>query len=110
MISKIKYIVGQKRKGFTLIEMSIVLFIISLLVLIILPNLASQRKHANSVHKSAMVSVVQTQIDLYENEHGDGSVSFSDLEKGDYLTNAQIEKAQNENISITGDKATQGKG
>ncbi|KRM09259.1 competence type IV pilus major pilin ComGC [Paucilactobacillus suebicus] len=99
----------RKVKGFTLIEMSIVLFIISLLVLIILPNLASQRKHATGVHKDAMVSVVQTQIDLYENENGSDAISFETLEKGDYLTKSQVSKAQNEDIEIVGDKAIQKK-
>lgn len=37
----------KRRRGFTLIEMTIVLFIISLLVLIILPNLNGQRGHAD---------------------------------------------------------------
>ena len=40
----------KKRRGFTLIEMAIVLFIISLLILIILPNIGTQRKHANTVN------------------------------------------------------------
>ena len=60
-------ILKKKQSGFTLLEMSIVLFIISLLVLIMLPNLSQQRKHANSIHGKAMTSVIQTQIDAYEN-------------------------------------------
>lgn len=36
-------ILKKKQSGFTLLEMSIVLFIISLLVLIMLPNLSQQR-------------------------------------------------------------------
>lgn len=94
----------KKRSGFTLIEMSIVLFIIALLVLIILPNLASQRKHANHVHQDAMVNVVQTQIDLYENNTGKDVTGFDDLQTNDYLTEAQVKKAQKENIKIQGGK------
>ncbi|MDN6543613.1 MAG: prepilin-type N-terminal cleavage/methylation domain-containing protein, partial [Lentilactobacillus parabuchneri] len=45
--------VKKTRSGFTLIEMTIVLFIISLLILIIIPNLSNQRKLAQSVHSSA---------------------------------------------------------
>jgi competence protein ComGC len=37
------------KKGFTLIEMTIVLFIISLLILIILPNVTSQKKNARHI-------------------------------------------------------------
>ena len=61
-------ILKKKQSGFTLLEMSIVLFIISLLVLIMLPNLSQQRKHANSILGKAMTSVIQTQIDACENE------------------------------------------
>lgn len=94
--------------GFTLLEMSVVLFIISLLVLIILPNLAAQRKHASGVHQNAMVSVVQTQIDLYENETDDNKVDFETLQQKDYLTKDQVTKAQKEHIKIVGDKAITG--
>lgn len=99
---------AKQHKGFTLLEMSVVLFIISLLVLIILPNLAAQRKHAAGVHQNAMVSVVQTQIDLYENETDDNKVSFETLQQKDYLTKAQVAKAQKEHIKIVGDKAVTG--
>lgn len=34
----------KKKSAFTLLEMAVVLFIISLLILIILPNVAAQRK------------------------------------------------------------------
>lgn len=95
----------RKRSAFTLVEMSIVLFIIALLILIILPNLAAQRKHATRVHEDAMVNVVQTQIDLYENNTGQSVNSYTDLEGGDYLTAAQVAKAQKEKIVIQGGKA-----
>ena len=94
--------------AFTLLEMSVVLFIISLLVLIILPNLAAQRKHASGVHQNAMVSFVQTQIDLYENESDNNKVDFETLQQKDYLTKDQVTKAQKEHIRIVGDKATIG--
>lgn len=95
----------RKHSGFTLVEMSIVLFVIALLILIILPNLAAQRKHATRVHEDAMVNVVQTQIDLYENNTGQSVNSYADLEGGDYLTAAQVAKAQKEKIVIQGGKA-----
>ena len=95
----------RKHSGFTLVEMATVLFIIALLILIILPNLAAQRKHATRVHEDAMVNVVQTQIDLYENNTGQSVNSYADLEGGDYLTAAQVAKAQKEKIVIQGGKA-----
>ncbi|MCH3922456.1 competence type IV pilus major pilin ComGC [Limosilactobacillus sp.] len=95
----------KKRRGFTLLEMSIVLFIISLLVLIVLPNLAQQRKNANRIHRHAMVAVVQTQVDAYENETGTDRVTLEGLRRHDYLTSAQVQKAKKEHISIVNGKA-----
>ena len=95
----------RRRSGFTLLEMSIVLFIISLLILIVLPNLAQQRRHANRVHGDAMVAVVQTQIDAYENEHGTNRVSYAQLQADDCLTKPQVARAQREQIVIANGKA-----
>nr|WP_091501901.1 competence protein ComGC [Fructobacillus durionis] len=92
-----------ERSAFTLIEATVVLFIIALLLLLILPNLNRQRERAEATHRQAMVGRVQTQVDLYLNDHPDQkSVSFSDLRKGDYLTKEQMEKAQKLKIVIKG--------
>lgn len=98
-------ILKKKQSDFTLLEMSIVLFIISLLVLIMLPNLSQQRKHANSIHGKAMTSVIQTQIDAYEN--GTDNVSLEELNKANYLTDAQVQQAHHEKIVIVDGKAIQ---
>jgi competence protein ComGC len=95
----------KKRSGFTLLEMSIVLFIISLLVLIMLPNLSQQRKHANNIHGKAMVSVIQTQVDAYENEFGTANVTLEELKNNNYLTASQVQRARQEKISIVDGKA-----
>lgn len=87
--------------------MSIVLFIISLLILIVIPNLAQQRKHANKVHGNAMVAVVQTQVDAYENDNGVDSANFEELQAENYLTKSQVQKARNEHIVIVNGKACQ---
>ncbi|AZZ61507.1 competence protein ComGC [Oenococcus sp. UCMA 16435] len=92
----------RRKQSFTLIEMAIVLFIISLLMLLILPNLNSQRKKAENTQAEAMVSVVQTQVDLYENDNDDENVSYSDLLSKKYLTEKQIKKAQEFGIKING--------
>ncbi len=101
-----KYLM-KKQPAFTLLEMSIVLFIISLLILIILPNLARQRQNASRIHRDAMVSVVQTQVDAYENETGATNVSLDQLRQHDYLTAAQVQKAKKEHIAVVNGKAVQ---
>lgn len=90
----------MKRSGFTLIEMTIVLFIISLLILIMIPNLASQKSNAKTVHGNAMVSVIQNQVDSYTDEHDEKNVSIDELVKSKYLTWKQANEAKKENICI----------
>lgn len=97
----------KKHRGFTLIEMAIVMFIISLLILIVLPNLATQRKRAVKMHRNAMVTVVQTQLDLFENDQGKKASSYGQLVANHYLTDAQAKKAHDERIAIHGGRAVQ---
>jgi len=93
----------QRRRGFTLVEMTIVLFIISLLILIILPNLSGQRQRAQRIHKSAMETVVQGQVTAYLDDHaGAVTVSYADLERDHYLTPAQVKQAEQEKIPPRG--------
>ncbi|MBS9335098.1 prepilin-type N-terminal cleavage/methylation domain-containing protein [Fructobacillus sp. M1-13] len=103
---KKSHFLKKAQPGFTLIEATVVLFIIALLMLLILPNLNKQRDKAEATHRKAMVGTVQTQVDLYLNDHpGQQSVSFADLKKEDYLTEAQLEKAKQLKISIQGHEA-----
>ncbi|TPR24378.1 prepilin-type N-terminal cleavage/methylation domain-containing protein [Apilactobacillus micheneri] len=95
----------KKRSGFTLIEMTIVLFIISLLILIIVPNLNGQRKKAESVHNNAMISLVQSQIDAYLIDKGDSNVTYQSLKENDYLNSSQISRAEKQGINIDNNKA-----
>lgn len=87
-------------QGFTLIEMSIVLFIIALLILIILPNVGSQRQRAQSVSDQALVEVVQTQANLYRDQFDTKSVSLDNLKKEGFLSEAQYQKAVKEEIKV----------
>lgn len=95
----------KKRSAFTLLEMSIVLFIISLLILIILPNITRQRKNAMNVHRGAMVNVVQTQAELYANESGQTATSLKQLADHHYLSKEQLTKARKEHIVLRHGKA-----
>ncbi|WP_412990047.1 competence type IV pilus major pilin ComGC [Pediococcus siamensis] len=96
---------SKNKAAFTLIEMTVVLFIISLLILIVLPNISQQRNNAKSIHGNAMVEVVQTQMDLYENEHQKLPASLEELQEAGYLTEKQVAQAEENHISIKDDKA-----
>lgn len=91
----------RNRRGFTLLEMTIVLFIISLLVLIIVPNLTAQRKHATTVNRDALVTVVQNQAELFHDDTGSNPASLAQLQRAKYLTARQVHQAQREGISIS---------
>lgn len=59
----------KRQEGFTLIEMLIVLFIISILILITVPNVT---KHMNTIEDKgceAYVQMVQGQVESYRIEH-----------------------------------------
>lgn len=74
----------KNEKGFTLIEMMIVLLIISVLVLIAIPNVT---KHSSSIDKKgceAYVKMVQGQVEAYRMETHKVP-NLSELEAADYL-------------------------
>lgn len=55
----------QKKKAFTLIELLVCLFIIGLMMLLIIPNIAKQRSVAQQKSDAAIVKVVKSQQQLY---------------------------------------------
>ncbi|HLQ40471.1 MAG TPA: competence type IV pilus major pilin ComGC [Tetragenococcus sp.] len=88
----LKKIQLKNKKAFTLIEMMIVLLIISILVLLFIPNLAKQKDSVASQGDKAIVKVVENQKELYEIETGE-KISDSNLDllvSSGYLTETQV--------------------
>ena len=56
----------KKKKAFTLIELLICLFIIGLMMLLIIPNIAKQREEAQKKSDAAIVKVIENQQELYQ--------------------------------------------
>ena len=56
-------------QGFTLVEMLIVLLIVSLLVLMFIPNLANHKQTVTEQGHEAIYKSVETQLELFELEH-----------------------------------------
>ena len=79
--------------GFTLIEMVLVLFVISILMLLIIPNVVTQKQKVDTQGTKALVTVVQTQVELYEMEFGVNTATFEKLKIADYLSDAQSKQA-----------------
>ena len=84
-------VLKKKAKGFTLMEMVIVIAIIAILILLVLPNLTQQKEKAGDRTSDAFRTTLQTQVDLADKK----ITSFDELDK-DSLTEKQLEKAKAE--------------
>ncbi|HEL1991616.1 TPA: prepilin-type N-terminal cleavage/methylation domain-containing protein [Streptococcus suis] len=86
-----KKLLKLKKKAFTLVEMLVVLGIISLLLLIFVPNLSKQKDAIQKKGNAAVVKVVESQMELYELEH-DKEATVEDLQADGYITEKQAEQ------------------
>ena len=83
----------KNKNGFTLMEMVLVLFIISVLMLMIIPNVANTTKSVETKGTDALAVVVQTQADMYELDTGTEAANFAELKAGGYLNDNQVTQA-----------------
>lgn len=79
----------KKEEGFTLIEMLIVLMIISVLIILIVPNLGDQSKSANKKGCEALEEVIQAQTDAYFLDNQSYPSSVSVLNDKGYISKNQ---------------------
>ena len=81
-----------KKKGFTLIELLVCLFIIGLMMLLIIPNIAQQRKTAQEKADEAIVNVVKTQQQSYMLQNNTKEVpTVEELLNKKYIDKKQLE-------------------
>ena len=83
----------KKQKAFTLIEMLVVLVIITVLILIFVPNLLKQSDRAHDKGTAAFQQVVDNQMVLFRHEHPNQKVTKWEDLKG-YLSDKQIKEAK----------------
>ncbi|MCM3738744.1 prepilin-type N-terminal cleavage/methylation domain-containing protein [Oceanobacillus luteolus] len=95
----------KNNKGFTLIEMLIVMLIISVLLILIIPNLTSQSKNVNDKGCDALVAVVQAQADAYYLDKGQTASSIQTLIENNYLEENQ-KTCGDSQITVSNGKAT----
>ena len=74
-----------KVKAFTLVEMLVVLLIISVLLLLFVPNLTKQKEAVNDKGKAAVVKVVESQAELYSLNNNE-EATLSKLQADDRIT------------------------
>lgn len=79
-----------KVKAFTLIEMLIVLLIVSVLLLLFVPNLSKQKDAVDEKGKASVVKVVESQAELYNLEKNE-EATLSKLESDGRITSKQAE-------------------
>lgn len=84
---------SKNTSGFTLIEMLVVLLIISVLILLFVPNLSNQKDAVSNQGNNAIVKVVETQMELYvlENE-GSAKPTAEELKTAGYISEEQLKK------------------
>ena len=75
----------KNENGFTLLEMLLVMFIISVLLLLIVPNIVNQRKMVEGKGCDALLRAVSAQVQAYKLEH-DKIPTMEELETAGYIT------------------------
>lgn len=75
----------KTEKGFTLVEMLVVLFIIGIIIAIALPNFIEASKKANIQADKANRRMIGMQVDNYYLDHGKYPKSIRDLVVHKYL-------------------------
>lgn len=91
LVKKLKFSKRDRNfSAFTIIEMLVVLFIISILLLLFVPNLSQQKDEAQKGSEAAIVKTVATQIELYELNY-DKKATGEDLIEKNYVTKEQWE-------------------
>ncbi|GGK03237.1 competence protein ComGC [Lentibacillus kapialis] len=92
----------KNERGFTLIEMLIVLMIISVLIILIVPNLGKKSEEVHDKGCEALVSVVQAQADAYLIDTGAYPASIDTL-VGEYIESEQTTCPDDRTLTIAGD-------
>lgn len=83
-----KYV--NNERGFTLIEMLVVLLIISMILLIVIPNVTKHSSTINNKGCEALNSMLETQMQAYEIEHSK-KPTIEDMVTEKYLLDHHIE-------------------
>lgn len=89
--------------GFTLIEMMIVLLIISVLILIAIPNVTKHSKSIDEKGCAAYVKMVEGQVEAFKMDEKKMPTSLAELTEKEYLPeNPQCPNGSQLSISLEG--------
>src|SRR5690625_3882452 len=90
----------KNQTGFTLIEMLIVLTVISVLILLIAPNLGKSNEKIEDNGCKALQAVVQSQVQLYYLEKGNYPTNIDSLISEGFLEEGQKECPNKDKIEV----------
>ena len=90
--------------GFTLLEMLMVMFIISVLILLTIPNITKHKKSVDEKSCESYADMVQTQVTAYEMVEGDMPTSLGQLESSGYITSTTC--SDGTNLSLVGSEVS----
>lgn len=100
-----KDVTMKHKKGFTILEMIIVLTIIALIFLLTIPNIQQKKEVIDNKGCEALVEVVNAQILLYEIETLETPSSMQQLISKGYVKESQARCPDGEKITIVGGEA-----
>ena len=87
-------------RGFTILEMILVLTVISLIVLVTVPNISQKKQVIGQVGCQALTELINGQILLYDLENGEKPEDVLELVDGGYITENQCYCPDGTRISI----------
>ena len=106
-------IVRKARKGFTLVEILIVVIILGILAAIVIPQFTNASQDARKSSLKSTVQSVRSQIELYKLQHGDqlpdlvtswapftGTSTYGGTTFGPYMQNAPENQLQNNSSAV----------
>ncbi|KAF0818409.1 MULTISPECIES: competence type IV pilus major pilin ComGC [unclassified Cytobacillus] len=93
----------NNNRGFTLIEMMIVLLVISVLLIITIPNVTKHNSKINSKGCDAFVKMVQAQVQAYEIDKKALPSNIQDLVAAEYLNEDTTTCPNGDAVKISAD-------
>ncbi|MFJ5718307.1 competence type IV pilus major pilin ComGC [Neobacillus sp. NPDC093127] len=79
----------NNEQGFTLIEMMIVMLVISVLLIVTIPNVAKHNSNINNKGCQAFVKMVQAEVQAYEMDNNNKVPTLEELKTAGYLKDAK---------------------
>ena len=91
----------MKKKGFTLLEMIVVVMIIAVLFLLTIPNVSNVINSVDNKACDAMTKVIDSAIVQYKLDYGEMPGSIEDLVTGGYIDSSQTTCSNGNNLYIS---------